>query len=341
MLAAMLTTNSRLGLTADELMTKAIGWSLVVAAGFLPWLAVRDGTGVKNGIALADLGLSRWIYCVLVLLVLVGTLGELFEFAPELCRLGSSALALCLLVIPFMTLAVTEVVALMAYPDFLPRTMRRYLPGSQPQLGLWLAVTGAVVLLLSMTDSSHGFVIRLRAFGNGLLHLRALSLGNLLLVGGITLLVIARGASWVSASTPAGAWNVPGYIIPWVGTGTLIILAVVVVVTCAVLVGPRTELGGSLVVVGWLLTLTAAVFVVPAASAPRVTPPGWIVDGLDNWIGRLDRLPGVSRIVSIPHPGTSLSLSLPQGPIMAFAAGLMIAIAGILISGAAARSKST
>src|SRR5664280_1361714 len=328
MLRTVSTGARKSNLSTSELETRCAGAAIALLAAFLPWLSNRACRTTTVG--LADLPITRWLFLGLLVVLAVATGLEQAARLPRVSRGAATVAGLLAVLVPTLGLLLIEIVAMWAYPSVLPASARRVLPGARPLIGLWLAIIGGAIVLIGVSGGAPWFIDRLHSFVRGLIRLRAPAVALVLLIVAIPFLVIGRASAWVLATSPAGTFTVPGYAVPWFGVATLVLLLLVLVASCAVFVRPHVSLAIILITAGWGLTLLAAIVLIPEIALPGVTAPAWIQHDIEFWITRLNSLTGGGCTVGSLAAPANVALSVAVGPIMVYAAGLAVAVAGIL-----------
>jgi hypothetical protein len=309
------------------MLTRAIGLTMLVVAAYCPWVATRSSGGGR--IRLVDLTVSKWVFLVLVLALVVASALEITQYMERGCRAAVAVIALLMLMVPSMALVIIEVLAVWLYPDLLPSTLRRLTFGVEPLFGIWLAMAGAALVLLSATEVVPEVVSRLVDLSQGLRARNPSSFAALLLVIGLPLLGAGRSAVWLNVDSTAGNWSMPGFAIPWIGVGTLVLLAIALLGSVAWFTRPTMAAGIALLITGWAMTIPPALLMAISVAIPRLTAPGWIRSHLSHWSVQLHAIPGVGTVTPRVPSTLTGALTTGKGPALEYAAGTLIALAGL------------
>lgn len=310
-----------------ELPLVIAGMLLAVVGAFMPWLSARS-CGHRS-FSLIGLPISRWIVAGLLLLIAGATVARVLG-AGAPARAVAVVAASLLLIGPILGIVIIELLALWAYPEFLPATWRRFLPGAVPLAGIWLFVLGAGLVLIGSSGGGGALLSRIRLLTQGGALGRLRTAGLIVAASSVPLLMVGRTSTWLSASSPAGSWSVAGYAIPWLGLVSLILLLLTLALVLATFWLRALPVAAALVTCGWMLTLGSTLVLILFAALPSYTIPDWLHRDLVSWTTRTRRYIGDSCQLSLFSSQASISIRGSSGPWLVFAGGIAAAIGGLL-----------
>ncbi len=320
----------------DELF-RAAGFLLVAGSLALPWVQSRS-LGKGSALTVSDLSLVRWVFMALLVALLASSVAQIMGRRSVLLPIADAIIAALLALVPIFLVGLLDVLSIWIYPSFLPTTLRRLIIGVTPEAGVWLAILGAGVIILSVLEESSHAVDVFRHLVTRVVRRDLTALAIPLLVVGIPLAMEARYRPWLELNSRVGHWSLPGFAIPVVGVATLLIVVVVVAVGIFGVVRPTALSGVVLVISGWLLTIPSAVLLVITVPRVHVELPSIVRDHLSQWSTDV-HLASRGRIVIPPVPSGHLALQVTAGSGLnrCYLAGAIIAIAGVLTYRASTR----
>ena len=322
------TSISTPAISHGDLVGRALGIATVLGSLALPWVQSRS-LGGKSNLRVVDLSTTHWIFIGLLLVLAGSTIFQLLTRRKAILWGVDAVIAAALVLVPIFAVALLDVLAIWLYPSFLPSTLRRLIVGVTPQSGMWLAIIGGGLVVLSVLECSNSAFQLVRREIRRLVNRDVTALAAPLLLVGVPLAMVARDQTWLDFVSKIGRWSLPGFAIPFVGILTLIVFAVALVGAIAAFVAPRLSTGVALVISGWLLTLPSAILLAITSHRFSLVVPSIIRSHLRQWSTALT---GVSRgsisIPSIPNHLTS-TLQSGSGLILCYVAGAMIALAGV------------
>ncbi len=317
------------------------GLVLVALAAVLPVADAATAT-LGDSPAIIELRASRWLFAVLVLIIIAATVVEPRPRYRDLARGSVFGVGLVMLLTPVVLIAALESLTAVLSPDMLPPVIQDLPPRGEPQLGVWLLIAGASLVMLSATDAAAPALARGRALGRGLLARKPESIAVLLGTVGIVLFVLGRYELWMSIDSNVADWNVVAQSAPVIGLSTLVVLGVCTGCVVAVAMRPSAPLGVATVTIGWMATLVPAAMLVVGRVTPSLTAPGWLRSRLADWSARGTELAsGVPRSVPVTVPELprtlEVDLVVERGTTMLFTAGLLMGLSGLFVLRASCR----
>lgn len=204
-----------------------------------------------------------------------------------------------------LVILTVETVAAVIPDGVFPAAARRLTVELSAGAGLWIALTGGVIIIAGARGWRPGFLSVLAGTARGANMHRALpAIG---LVFAATLFGWLRYEPWVGASAAGSSGDLAGWSLPWIGPLSLVALIVLgaALVAAAAL---RLQLAGLLAAAGgWLITLVAGVVAQASSTFAEL---------------RLDELAPASVRQYGPH------VELAPATWIAFGTGLLAAAAG-------------
>jgi hypothetical protein len=281
---------------------------------------------------LVDLPFTKWVFLALLVVIVAATALELRHVAGLGRGIVMAASALMLSTIT-IGLVFIELISVWFFPQFLPSTLRRLTIGVAPLFGIWLAIIGSAVILISATISSEAIAAWANNLGQGIRKKNPAWLALLFLIVGIPLIVFARDLVWLRLQSTSSdvKWALPGWAMPWLGIFTLVLLFIALALG-ALFISRQMKGGGvALAITGWAMTVPAALLLVLARAIPHVTAPGWLRDHLSHWSVQAHQIPGAASVIPKVPTRLTAQLTAGSGPILFIVAGSLIAVAGLLI----------
>lgn len=321
---------------------RVVGLALIAFAAVLPIADAATAT-IEQSPSIFELRASRWLFALLMLLVITATLAESRPRHRVLARTSVFGVGLVMLLTPLVLIAALESLTAVLSPDVLPPVVQDLPPRGEPQLGVWLLMAGAALVMLSATDAAGPALRRFGALGRGLLARRPESIAVLLGTVGIVLFVLGRYERWMTIDSNVADWNVVAQSAPVMGLATLAVLALCTVCVVAAAMRPSAPLGVAILMIGWMATLVPAAMLVIGQATPSVTAPGWLRARLTDWSAQGTELAaGVPDAVPVDVPELprtlEIDLAVGHGTIMLFAAGLLVGLCGLFLIQASCRS---
>jgi hypothetical protein len=312
---------------------------MVAGSLALPWVQSRS-LGKQSALTVSDLSMVRWIFMALLAALLASTVAQMIGHRPAFLQMADAVIAALLALVPVFLVGLLDVLSIWLYPSFLPTTLRRLIIGVTPEAGVWLAILGAGVIVLSVLECTGDAVDVLRHLATRLAGRDLTVLAVPLLVVGIPLTMDARYRPWLELNSRIGHWSLPGFAIPLVGILTLIIFAVVIVAGISGIVRPTELSGVVLVISGWLLTIPSVAFLVITSPKIHFGLPSIIRDHLRQWSTDI-HVVSHGKVVIPPLPShLALQLTSGDGLVYCYLAGVIIAIAGVLTCQASTKEPS-
>ena len=322
------TSTATLTISRADLVGRALGISAILGSLTLPWVQSRS-LGNQSNLRFIDLSTVHWIFITLLVVLAGSTISQMLTTRFEILHGVDAVIAATLILVPIFAVALLDVLAIWLYPSFLPSTLRRLIVGVTPQGGIWLAIIGAGLIVLSVLELSHSALRIARRELRRLAERDVSALAAPLLLVGVPLSMDARYQPWLELNSKVGQWSLPGFAIPFLGILTLVIFAMALAGGIVAFVSPRPSTGVVLVISGWLLTLPSSIFLAIASRRFSFVVPSIIRNHLRQWSTTIN---GVSHS-SIPFPSIpnhlAATIQSGRGLILCCAAGAMIALAGV------------
>ena len=319
-----------------HLVLLVIASSLSIIGLTLPWFAARSGSQTVLH-TLRSVPVFPWVAVVLIFIIVAGNTMYLVS-ASQLLRIFVTGSATVLLLVPILSVLAMNLLSMWATPSFMPSTFRRVLIGVTPSTGLWLEITGAILLCVVATGGTDTFL----STGQQLLgravrgDRTAIAIG--LSAAGAVLYFVSRYQTWVTIVVTYGAhgrqnWTIPGYAMPYIGIiSNFEILAILL---CAIWQISRPSLGtaAALTSVGFapLFYGTFAIFLHLIPPEASFNFPPWLANNLQQWSPSVERVSdGTVSLTSLTGPVQG-SLQGGIGVIYSMIAGFVVTLAGLVL----------
>jgi hypothetical protein len=268
---------------------------VVVLAALVP-IADAAAATLQDSPTIAGLKLSRWLFAALLLVITVASVLESKPRYRGAARTTVFGVAMVMFCTPLLLVAALETLTAVLSPDMLPPVIQELPPRGEPQIGVWLLMAGAGLVMLSASGSAGTAVSRLGALGRGLATRQSESIAMLLGVIGLTLFVLGRYENWMKIDSNVGDWNVVAQSAPFMGLASLVVLVVCAMCVVAAATRPSAPLGVATLTIGWIATLVPATMLVIGRATPSLTAPEWLRSRLTDWSSQ----------------GTELAAGLPE-----------------------------
>ena len=273
-------------------------------------------------------------------LVLVALLCNLLStsFSVSWLESLSAALASVIFLSPIVSVISINLASAWATPALMPSTFRRVLIGVTPASGLWLALFGGLLMVVSAIDKTSEFLEGLRSSGQRLRAGDRTVIAVILAIIGAILYLESRYQSWItlSVSTTTGAperWPIPGFALPVIGIVSN--FEIIAIIACAIWQITRPSLGTAttLTIIGFAPVFYGAIGacmrLVPSDASIRI--PEAINSTIAQWAPTAERMS--NGYMSIPHLRQSVhaNFSMGQGSTYSLIAGFCVVLAGLIL----------
>lgn len=240
-------------------------------------------------------------------------------------------------ILPVATVISLNFVSLWLSPAILPATWRRVLIGVSPSTGVWLALVGGFLVVISVAGGSDRFIETLSNLGRGLRKFDRGSLALLFVSVGLILYLASRYQPWISFTVDLSSkrienWTVPGYAIPVAGISSLIEISLLVLCLAWMVLAGSQLVGVVLLAVGWAPLTYGVVFTTSNLIPSHFTfsLPTFVLKSLSQWSPQAERLSnGYVKLPEIPRHA-SFSVLHSAGGFEVLLAGVLIISAGFL-----------
>ena len=328
------TTGRRTSPTAERVLRLA-GVTLIVIAALVP-IADAAAAALQDSPTIAGLRVSRWLFAVLLLVITAASILESKPRYRNAARTAVFGVAMVMFCTPLLLVAALETLTAVLSPDMLPPVIQELPPRGEPQIGVWLLMAGAGLVMLSASGSAGGAVTRLGVLGRGLATRRSESIALLLGAVGLTLFVLGRYENWMRIDSNVGDWNVVAQSAPLMGLASLVVLVLCAMCVVATAFRPSAPLGVATLTIGWLATLVPATMLVIGRATPSLTAPEWLRSRLADWSSQGTELAsGLPDAVPVDVPELprtlEVQLMIGLGTTMLFAAGLFVGLCGVFV----------
>jgi hypothetical protein len=308
-----------------------VGIAIFLASLELPWVRSRS-LGKQSALSVVDLSAARWIFVALLGTLIISTVVQFRGIHTDFIIATDAIVSALLTIVPFLAVTLIDVLSIWLYPSFLPSTLRRLIFGVTPQGGVWLAIFGSAIIVMTVLGRSEATFAFAEKGAKRLVKGDITALAAPLLIFGIPLAMEGRYQPWLKLNSRIGHWSMPGFAVPFLGILTLILLMAILIAGVSGILYPHGATGIFLVICGWLLTLVAAIFLVFASPKIHFSVPAVIRDHLRQWSTDVHAV-SKNKVTFPAVPGHLYAqLSSGTGLILTYAAGAMIAVAGVLIS---------
>jgi len=319
-----------------DLLVGLAGVSFLLGSLFCPWIASRGPTRTYAP-GVLSLTLIPWILGGLLVLCLCGVLHSAHRATRQVHPISLTA-ATVMAILPVITVISLNVVSFWLSPAFIPSTWRRVLIGVSPAAGVWLALVGGTLVVISVAGGSVHFLEFLSNLARGLRKFDHSSIAVLFIILGLILYIASRYQPWISfavdlSSSRVENWEIPGYAIPVAGISSLIEISLLVACLVWLALSQSRFVGVLLLTIGWAPLTYGVIFTTSNLVPSHFTfsLPRFFLRSLSQWSPQAERLSnGYVTLPKIPQHA-SFTVLHSAGGFEVLIAGVFISLAGLFI----------
>lgn len=322
-------------LTGAQRGLRITGITLIVIAALVPLAEAATAT-LQDSPTIASLRLSRWLFAMLILVIVVASVLESKPRYRNAARTAVFGVATVVFCTPLLMVAALETLTAVLSSDMLPPVIQELPPRGEPHIGVWILMAGAGLVMLSASGSAGGAVPRIGDLVRGLATRQSESIAVLLGAVGLTLFVLGRYENWMKIDSNVADWDVVAQSAPLMGLASLVVLVLCGMCVVAGVARPSAPLGVATLTIGWIATLVPATMLVIGRATPSLTAPDWLRSRLADWSSQGTELAaGLPDAVPVDVPELPRTLEVElvvgRGTMMLFAAGLFVGLCGMFV----------
>lgn len=310
----------------------AIVGTLMVLGCVLPWFRVQ---GAAREAVIGAPGAAK-IACGMTLVGVAGAMVAAARFQRAMPALRSfvAAMGAVWLGTVIGCIALAEVVRAIIDPEWLPTSLRRLFFGVTPAWGVTPILLAAALMAIVGTyggatgaDLVQRTTAALRR-GDRTVWTRSLAAGCFLVLAWV------RYQPWERLSYGSQESTLSVWTVPWVGPFFSIVLVVGLIALVGMFTPLRRPSSMVLVVVGWLVSLYGAIFIL-IGMIPDVHLAGSLARHFVRWERRISAYAGTD--VSTLENGVRIGVGAAAGAVVAFTAGCLLILSAL---GGLARTRA-